>query len=162
MTQSADVNVGKGNPFKGFAKQMGKAFSKVFSGEKALLGQDVHNIEVTPNTISALGAEMISGVHDNHKDVTHEHHSSPYVKIEQSHHTDHNSDHQDQHTSHGAHGQYQMSPYFEKAVEIINTAAGIIVMASVILAGINLILVAINANFGKSSIYYRSCQNFTN
>ena len=150
MTQSSDANVAQGNPLKGFAKQMGKAFGKVFSTGKISEGHDAGDVDQASAAFSALGAKIVGQAHDNHQQATHQHQA---FNTQQSHHIDHGSDnHKNQHNSHGSHGQYQMSPYFEKAVEIINTAAGIIVMASVILAGINLILVAINANFRKSNI----------
>ena len=149
MTQSSDANVAQGNPLKGLAKQMGKAFGKVFSAGKISEGHDASNVNQASAAFSALGAEIVGKAHNSHQQATHQHQA---FNTQQSH-EDHGSDnHKNQHNSHGSHGQYQMSPYFEKAVEIINTAAGIIVMASVILAGINLILVAINANFRKSNI----------
>lgn len=43
---------------------------------------------------------------------------------------------------------YQMSHHFEKAVEYVNSAAGFLVLLAVLLAGINLVIVAINALTG--------------
>ena len=150
MTQPSDANVIRGNPLKGMAQQMGKAFGKVFSAGKITEKHDAGTVDQVSAAFSALGAEIVGEGHNGHQQATHQHQA---FNAQQSHHVDHGSDNQkNQHNSHGSHGQYQMSPYFEKAVEIINTAAGIIVMASVILAGINLILVAINANFRKSNI----------
>lgn len=44
---------------------------------------------------------------------------------------------------------YRLSHWFELAVEIINACAGILVILSVLLAGINIIIVAINGLTGR-------------
>ena len=94
----------------------------------------------TSEEIIAASSSIIGNVKHTHKQPPHDSH--------------HNHDNHDQ-QQHGAHGHYQFSPYFERAVELINTAAGIIVMASVLLAGINIILVALNANFSKSTSVFK-------
>lgn len=127
MTVAGDA--GRGNPFKSFTQKIGKLFSNGHSSETPALINDI------------IGASsgIMGDVQNMHKKSSHNsaHHG-------ESHHNEHDS-----HGSHGAHAEYQFSPYFERAVELINTAAGFIVLASVILAGINIILVALNANFGK-------------
>lgn len=135
MTVSGDS--GKGNPFKSLTQRIGKLFSKGHSSEAPALLNDI------------IGASsgIMGDVQNMHKQSSHN--SAHHGK---SHHNEH-----DNHSSHGAHAEYQFSPYFERAVELINTAAGLIVMASVILAGINIILVALNANFGK---FYENCYYF--
>jgi hypothetical protein len=127
MTVVGDT--GRGNPFKSLTQRIGNLFSKGPSSETPALLNDI------------IGASsgIMGDVQNMHKQSSHNsaHHG-------ESHHNEH-----DNHSSHGGHAEYQFSPYFERAVELINTAAGLIVMASVILAGINIILVALNANFGK-------------
>lgn len=125
-------NTGKNNPFKGLARKLGKMFG----------GKVASNAHSTVEEMVGASSSMISGAPNmqKHKEPSHDTHH---------HSNSHNPDSHD-HQQHGAHGQYQFSPYFERAVELINTAAGIIVMASVVLAGINIILVALNANFSKS------------
>ena len=162
------------NPFKSFSQHMSNIFA---DKSKNIPLEAVSSVDV-PITLSGLGESILTGVQDITKHVAKEHssahsshghaaehsfdaHSSSHSAQQHQQHSSHNSNQEHslhsshshgEHSSgsHGSHGQYQMSPYFEKAVEIINTAAGIIVMASVILAGVNLILVAINANFGTS------------
>ena len=130
------------------------------------MGASLIGIEVT-------GTSTHSGEHSSGHSVEHSQHSGHNTHQQHHHYNDPHTQASNTHNAHnthnthdahghgqqshgqthghgqGSHGQYQLSPYFEKAVEIINTAAGIIVMASVLLAGVNLILVAINANFGK-------------
>jgi hypothetical protein len=124
-------NTGKNNPFKGFARKLGKMFG----------GNVASNAHSTVEEMVGASSSMISDAQNmqKHKEPSHDTH----------HHSNSHNPNSHDHQQHGAHGQYQFSPYFERAVELINTAAGIIVMASVLLAGINIILVALNANFSK-------------
>lgn len=127
MTVAGDT--ARGNPFKSFAQKIGNVFNKGHSADAPALMNDI------------IGASsgIMGDAQNSHKKSSHD---AAYHG--ESHHNGHQN-----HDSHGAHAEYQFSPYFERAVELINTAAGLIVMASVILAGINIILVALNANFGK-------------
>jgi len=63
----------------------------------------------------------------------------------------HNDNHENLHTSHQhntADHNFFLAPYFEQAVEYISCAAGVIIVASIFLAAINLLLVFFNANLG--------------
>lgn len=122
----------RANPFKGFGQKIGRIFGK---------GESVN----APNLINDI-VGMSSGILGN-PESTHQHSSHDNSEHHSSNH--HGNEH------HGAHGAYHFSPYFERAVELINAAAGILVIASVLLAGLNLILVAFNANFGEHFYFYR-------
>lgn len=53
-------------------------------------------------------------------------------------------------TSPGHITEYHLSHYFELAVECINSFAGLIVLAAVLLAGTNLLIISTNVACGKS------------
>lgn len=128
---TGDGDTVRANPFRGFTQQLGRIFGK---------GGNVD----TPNLINDI-VGMSSGVLGNPENT---HHSSHDISGHQNP-THHSEEQHDAHGAHGAHADYHFSPYFERAVELINAAAGMLVIASVLLAGLNLILVAFNANFGE-------------
>jgi hypothetical protein len=114
-----------GNPLKSLIQQMGKLFG---SGQTKPIVDEI--IGVASNIINPHTESI------NHSDK-----SEPSTADNTpSNHAGHAQ----------AHGNYQFSPYFEQAVECINTVAGLIIISSFVLAGVNLLLVVFNANFGEN------------
>ena len=121
----------RSNPFKGFTQNIGRIFGKNGNVDAPVLINDI--------------VGMSSGILGTPENIHHSAHDDS--GLQSSNH--HSKEHHDAHSAHGAHADYHFSPYFERAVELINAAAGMLVIASVLLAGLNLILVAFNANFGE-------------
>ena len=159
----ADTRGDGSNPFKGMMKMMGNVLGKTQSNTAGSSHSQKNILETIPASVSdtfrEIGAGIMNDAQNTHKPNAQHHHSSAHApehasahsSAHSSHHSEHSSGHHNEHNHSSL--NYQLSPYFEKAVELINAAAGIIVMASVVLAGVNLILVAVNANFGKRNIH---------
>lgn len=57
--------------------------------------------------------------------------------------------HNESHSDHHEINHYHLTYYFEVAVECVNSLAGLLVLIAVCLAGINLVIVAINSVTGE-------------
>ena len=165
-----------GNPGKHFFRKMIHAVNSIFNSRNHQLTNysEVEGIigmsgvvEMNNHTISQL-------VDHQHIDILHATNATTNthaLDVHSIHHEKHPADHQPAahtshtlhttqtphtlhtphtpHATHDAHHEYQLAEHFARAVEMINTVAGIIVLLSVLLVGYNLLLVLANANLGE-------------
>ena len=112
------------------------------------------------STVETMGGMMGVEVEPtNHTIVDHHHCTNASLHIPQIPHihpnkhdgNTHDTHTHDGHTHAAHHAEYQLAEYFARAVEMINTVAGVIVLISVLLVGYNLLLVLSNANLGEET-----------